>query len=217
MSQENRRTELLSAATTVFSTRGYRASSITDIVSTAGVARGTFYLYFESKAQVFLAIADDFYDRLEQAVEQPDSDPSDALDGRSVLRGTFRRWLEFFHHNRHAAIVMVTDASAIDARFNRGITELRQTAISHFEGRLRSLQKRGVARTPVSPGVAAHLQLGMFEALVQAFVLHVAEPDLDALADAMADVAWNGISGGSTPPLTSGSVGLEAEVVKAPV
>jgi AcrR family transcriptional regulator len=162
------------------------------------VARGTFYLYFESKAEVFLAIADDFYDRLEQAVEQHDPGPSDPTDGRSLFRVNFRRWLEFFHRNRHAAIVVLTEATAIDARFNRGISELRQTALSHFEGRLRSLQKRGIARTRVSPDLAAHLQLGMFEALVRAFVLQAAEPDLDALADAMADVAWNGVGGGLT-------------------
>ena len=67
--------------------------------------------------------------------------------------------------------------------------------VSHFERRLRSLQKRGIARTPVAPAIAAQLLLGMFEASVQACVLHVAEPDLEALADTMADVAWNGVAG----------------------
>ncbi len=65
-----RRRQLLTAATTVFARRGYRAAGISDIVATAGVARGTFYLYFASKAEVFLAIADDFYDRLEIQIAQ---------------------------------------------------------------------------------------------------------------------------------------------------
>src|SRR3954468_13980654 len=94
-----RRRQLLSAATTVFARRGYRAASISDIVATAGVARGTFYLYFESKAQVFLAIADDFYDRLELAIAQGEVPPSmtpAAADGYALLQASFRRWFEFF-------------------------------------------------------------------------------------------------------------------------
>src|SRR4051812_46636234 len=99
-----RRRQLLSAATTVFARRGYRAAGVSDIVAEAGVARGSFYLYFESKAQVFLAIADDFYDRLEIAIAEGAAGvPAATSDGRSLLRASFHRWFEFFHLHRLAA------------------------------------------------------------------------------------------------------------------
>jgi AcrR family transcriptional regulator len=189
-----RRQQLLTAATAVFAEHGFRASGITEIVRTAGVARGTFYLYFESKAQVFLAIADDFYDRLELAIEQGGALPTPAAtDGRSILQASFRRWFEFFHRHRLAATVMLKEAPAIDPRFDRGIAELRRSADTHFANRFRRFQQLGLVRSSLSPDIVAHLQVGMFEELVKAFVLNADHPDIDSLADQMADFEWNGV------------------------
>jgi AcrR family transcriptional regulator len=188
-----RRQQILTAATAVFAKQGYRATGVTDIVVAAGVARGTFYLYFEGKAQVFLAIADDFYDRLELAIEQEGAPPAGATDGRSFLSASFRRWFEFFHRHRLAATIMLKDAPAIDPRFDRGIAELRQSAYTHFAQRFRRFQQLGLARASLSPDIVAHLQVGMFEELVQAFVLTDDHPDIERLADQMADFEWNGV------------------------
>ena len=189
-----RRRQLLTAATAVFARRGYRAAGISDIVSEAGVARGTFYLYFESKAQVFLAIAADFYDRLEMAIAGSGAGPpTNSTDGRSFLRASFHRWFEFFHLHRLAATVMLKEGAAIDPRFDRGIAELRQSAYTHFAERVRRFQQVGMLRPSLSPDIVAHLQVGMFEELVKAFVLNTEHPDIDGLADQMADFEWNGV------------------------
>jgi AcrR family transcriptional regulator len=198
LNSDARRQQLLTAATAVFAKRGYRAAGITDIVTAAGVARGTFYLYFESKAHVFLAIADDFYDRLELAIEQGGPLPAGTggADGRSFLRASFERWFEFFHRYRLAATIMLKEAPAIDPRFDRGIAELRQSAYAHFAGRFRRFQQLGIVRPSLSPGIVAHLQVGMFEELVKTFVLIVEQPDIDGLADQMADFEWIGVRAG---------------------
>jgi AcrR family transcriptional regulator len=99
-----RRRQLLTAATAVFAQRGYRAAGISDIVATAGVARGTFYLYFASKAEVFLAIADDFYDRLEIQIAEGGAPPAPTAgspDGRSPRQ--LPPLVLFFHTHRLAA------------------------------------------------------------------------------------------------------------------
>jgi AcrR family transcriptional regulator len=194
LAPDERRRQLLAAATTVFAGRGYRAAGISDIVTEAGVARGTFYLHFESKAQVFLAIADDFYDRLEMAIAGSGTGwPTATSDGRSFLRASFHRWFEFFHRHRLAATVMLKEGAAIDPRFDRGIAELRQSAYMHFAERVRCFQQVGMLRPSLSPDIVAHLQVGMFEELVKAFVLNTEHPDIDGLADQMADFEWNGV------------------------
>jgi AcrR family transcriptional regulator len=196
LTPDARRQQLLVAATRVFAERGYRSANITAIVETAGVARGTFYLYFESKAQVFLAIADDFYDRLELAIAAlpiESGQAGAAQDGRAVLRAGFRGWLEFFHQHRLAATVMLKEAAAIDARFERSVTELRRAAYAHLTERCRRFQQRGLMRPSLPPELVAHLQVGMFEELVRTFVLGTEQPPLDLLADQMADFEWNGV------------------------
>ena len=190
-----RRQQLITAAAAVFAKHGYRAAGVSDIVAAAGVARGTFYLYFGSKARVFLAIADDFYDRLELAVEQgpAESPATGAADGRALLRASFHRWFDFFHRNRAAAVVVLKEAPAVDSRFDLGVAELRQTAYTHFAASVRRFQQLGLMRASLSPDIVAHMQVGMFEELVKAFVLDADEPDIDGLADQMADFEWNGV------------------------
>ena len=58
-----RRQEILQAARDVFAKHGYHAAKIDDIVAAAGVARGTFYLYFEDKRAIFEEIVDRTFSR----------------------------------------------------------------------------------------------------------------------------------------------------------
>ncbi len=45
---------ILRAAKSLFSEKGYKDTSISDITESAGIAAGTFYLYFDSKTQLFM-------------------------------------------------------------------------------------------------------------------------------------------------------------------
>ena len=56
--REARRAELVSAAAEVFARRGVANTAVSDIVKSAGVAQGTFYLYFDSKDDAVLAVVD---------------------------------------------------------------------------------------------------------------------------------------------------------------
>ena len=53
---EERRSELIAAAQRLFYTKGYERTSVGDIVKAVGVAQGTFYYYFDSKAAVLQAL-----------------------------------------------------------------------------------------------------------------------------------------------------------------
>jgi len=57
--KQGRRQELLDAALRCFSRNGFHNTKTADIVKEAGVAQGTFYLYFSTKDDVIAALADD--------------------------------------------------------------------------------------------------------------------------------------------------------------
>ncbi len=73
--REARRADLVTAAAATFAERGVANTAVSDIVRAAGVAQGTFYLYFPSKDAVVLAVAERVADamiaRIEQAVAAP--------------------------------------------------------------------------------------------------------------------------------------------------
>src|SRR5690242_7309200 len=50
-----RRRDILAAARTVFARQGYADTVVEDIARQAGIGKGTIYLYFPSKEQIYLA------------------------------------------------------------------------------------------------------------------------------------------------------------------
>lgn len=60
---ETRRAELMDAAQAVFLERTFDSASIEEIAARAGVAKGTFYLYFKTKDEALQALRERFVDR----------------------------------------------------------------------------------------------------------------------------------------------------------
>ncbi len=58
--KRHKRTALLAAGTAAFRDEGYERASIERVTREAGVARGTFYLYFADKLALFEAVLDRF-------------------------------------------------------------------------------------------------------------------------------------------------------------
>ena len=56
---DERRSELIACAQNLFYSKGYESTSVRDIVDEAGVAKGTFYYYFDSKQAVLEATVDE--------------------------------------------------------------------------------------------------------------------------------------------------------------
>src|SRR5258706_9239422 len=61
---------ILRAAAQVFAERGYQAATIDDIAEYAGIAKGTVYLYFRSKHDLFLAVCYDYIAAIERIGKQ---------------------------------------------------------------------------------------------------------------------------------------------------
>ena len=67
-SEPVRRAQLLRAARKVFRAKGYDGASVSEIVREAGVAQGTFYLYFPSKKDAAMSLVDGLMETMAQAV-----------------------------------------------------------------------------------------------------------------------------------------------------
>lgn len=52
MKKERRKKELIKIAYNLFITKGYENTSVDEIIAKAGIAKGTYYYYFESKEQM---------------------------------------------------------------------------------------------------------------------------------------------------------------------
>ena len=67
---ERRKLELLQIAYRLFLTRGYENTSVDEIIEEAGIAKGTYYYYFESKEQMLEEVIGMMIDKEIEAARQ---------------------------------------------------------------------------------------------------------------------------------------------------
>lgn len=102
---------LLDAAGRVFAASGYVASNIDQIVTEAGVARGTFYRYFTDKQELIVALAHETATVFVPLLAELES------FGHDVDPAKLREWLGRYlqAHRRYAGVVRVfTEAFPLD-------------------------------------------------------------------------------------------------------
>lgn len=121
-------TALLDAGMAVLADKGLHGARIDDVVATAQVSHGTFYLYFTNKDDLVRAMAERCAVESERvAAALPAVGPGP--EGRAVLRA----WLpEYFEHYRtHGAVIRAwTEQQVADHR----LVDLGRSAFGHITG-----------------------------------------------------------------------------------
>ena len=79
--RETRRQKILDAALRCFSRDGFHNTTTADIVRESGVSQGTLYLYFATKDEIIVALADDRHqgEAFLSAMAQSEQDPIEGL------------------------------------------------------------------------------------------------------------------------------------------
>ena len=92
-----KRRQILEGARRVFSSLGFDAANMSDIAREAGVSKGTLYVYFENKEQLFTALIDQ-----ERALIQADlfATLADGTDSAQTLRAFGQRFARLMTQER---------------------------------------------------------------------------------------------------------------------
>jgi len=96
--KEAKREAILQAAWGLIRNKGYHKTTVDEIASTAGVAKGTVYLYFDSKAEIMLAIVDKTNLRIangQDALASGDGSPEEKL--RAVIKHRLMTLFDIIH------------------------------------------------------------------------------------------------------------------------
>jgi AcrR family transcriptional regulator len=130
--REERRAHLLGCALEVFAEKGYHQASISDIIKRAGVARGTFYLYFESKRSVFDQLLDDLFELLNSRVKR--IDPSRGPAGVvAQMESNVDEVLELMFSNRDMLRILMAEAVGLDSGFDEKLSEFYRRLLEMIE------------------------------------------------------------------------------------
>jgi len=157
------RQKLLDAAEAVFGRKGYHAASITDITRRAGVAQGTFYLYFPSKRAIFAELVRERSRALRYAIRQATAGLADRLEIERVGLLTF-----FDFIRKHEGIYrIVNQAEFVDRR-------LFQWYYRHFAKGYAAGLRAAMESGQIDPGhseVLAYCLMGIADFIGMRYVL----------------------------------------------
>ena len=161
MNRQKREKLICDAAVAVFARHGYGKASVSEIIREACMARGTFYLYYKNKGEIFDAILERF---LSDIAKSAFPNPESPQDGPAkAFRALGRELSTALTHNRLLARIILSESrrldlfmdrlSALIARYldetakNGNLRDCRVDVVSHcLVGSLREVISRWILR-----------------------------------------------------------------------
>lgn len=174
--RDRRRADVLDTALRVFAAKGFHQTRVSDIIEAAGVARGTFYLYFESKEAIFHELLDGLLAQLRATVVGVDMSAG-APPVEVQLGDTVRRILEAVEANRLVTTVLMREAVGLDAAVDAKLREFYGSLHRFIASALEVGHAAGVVR-PLDTEIVAACVLGSVKHIMERVVMMSPEEPL---------------------------------------
>jgi AcrR family transcriptional regulator len=189
---EFRRTEIVEAARKIFAQCGYRCSTVDDIAAQAGIAKGTFYLYFKSKEEIYLtALMLDVRDLQQEASRRVLAAGSARDKVREFVAVRLEHseqhanfWRIFFAEFSNLAVSPAAQSRPFQAALQRSVTQLEEVLES-------GIAQHEIHSVPVKRTALAIIDLTrcVIERRLMGFVKSTAREDLAFLMNLL----WDGL------------------------
>lgn len=174
MDREERREQILSHALALFAERGYHLTQISDIIEAAGIARGTFYLYFDSKRAIFSELLDRLFATFEGTIKRIEVGPGHPEVGEQ-MRGNVDRVLDAMIEHRDLVRILLRAAVGLDPEFDGKVDDFYRKLLSILRGSVEMGLEMGLIR-PCDAEVAGIFVLGGLKELAYQYLVADDQP-----------------------------------------
>ncbi|MCS6989306.1 MAG: TetR/AcrR family transcriptional regulator [Chloroherpetonaceae bacterium] len=151
--KEQRRQEILRAAKTVFFRNGFEKTSMEMVAEECQLAKGTLYLYFKSKEELYLSLVEDGIRILDEMMEKTIAKPLRADEKLLALAQTYFRFTQ--SHNEHFTIFKMIDVGTLNGKVDQEkldeIQRLRMAAFERMEEVVAEAIRQGAFQTTHKP------------------------------------------------------------------
>lgn len=193
-SKAERRTDLLRAARKVFSTRGYHEAKVDDIAQQAGVAKGTFYLYFKDKRSIFVELLGTLFDRISKAILRVDV----AQDVPEQVKHNIRAILAVLLDEPETTQLLLTHAAGMDTDFTENLRAFDRGVRQLLTESLTDGQALGIV-APGDPGLYAIFAIGALKEVLIASATAATAVDREAIVKALFALLHHGFLRTASP------------------
>ena len=187
-----RRHRLVDSAKLAFAQKGYHETSISEIVRRAGIARSTFYQYFDSKVDLFESILDSFLQDLEESI-QPISLAPGAQASMAQLEDNLNRVLNLMLRERDLTQILLHHTRALDPTVLGRVEEFYEGAAEMIQRSLDTGISMNLVR-PCDTRLTSFCIIGAVKEVVfQLSSSQAQQPSVEELTRNMLDFAMGGI------------------------
>jgi AcrR family transcriptional regulator len=187
-----RRGAILDAARRIFARKGFAAALVDDIAEEAGIAKGTVYLYFRSKDEIYIAA-------LVQGVEALRAITAERVRAAGDLRSKLRAFaavrLEYFGANQEFFRIYISEFGSQLTRSKPFPKELMETYRQQhrlLQSALESgIRKKEIRRVPVE--MAASAIYDLTRAVIERRLLGWSKTSPDEDLEFLMEFVWRGL------------------------
>ena len=173
MTKPATRDKILQAALDVFAEKGYHKALVDDIVRASRTSKGAVYHHFPNKEALFLALVDEFSERLAVAVAESIAGAHGAL---GKVQAALTAGLETFARHRELARILLLESVSLGSAYLAKRVEVRERFAELVQAHLDQAVAEG-SIPPLDTRVATLAWLGALNEVVIQW-LHDGRPDL---------------------------------------
>ena len=189
---------ILDAATDVFADAGFHTSRVQDIAERAGVAKGTIYLYFQTKEEILLSIFQRYFDSLLDLIDRFQQQHMTAVE---IIDELVQQQVRSAIVNPRLLQLLGRRPLAAQTVAGGKIEAYHRHVLDRLTGMLTEGIRLGQVR-PINPRVGANILYSIILSIPQYLVLYPEdglERSFPKLVEEVARFAWAGIRKEATP------------------
>jgi AcrR family transcriptional regulator len=186
-----RRREILDCAKEVFAGLGFHNASINEIITRAGIARGTFYLYFSGKQAVFESILDEALSELRSRITRINVGP-EAAPPQEQLRHNLVRVMDYVLSDRNLTRILLDHKQSPQPE----VAERIDGFFRHVHKLIEASLQYGIFMNLVRPcdsALVAAALLGAARGVVEHCLQLDPPPAVDAIVDQLIAFSMRGV------------------------
>lgn len=189
--REQTRQLLFSATLDLIAEKGFTGTTVDEIVERAGVAKGTVYYHFKSKAELVEAL---IAQHLRPLAEQFAAAASSSNDPAEQIRALVRTELEFIRDDRAFAKLLITEMWREDRVWRETLDILWEDALSVVRRVIQDGVDAGEFAQDTDPGVASSAVFGMVAVVALSWLMRQPDRSIEEIAANLQRLAVNSLS-----------------------
>src|ERR1700674_398146 len=132
MERQARRAQVLRHAKRIFARKGYHRTNVADIIARARIARGTFYLYFQNKRDIFEELLEQTLRELRNRIQRLRIGPGES-NPVEQLRDNLTRVLTFVLAERELTDILLNHSTGFDRELDARIRDFYERVADQIQ------------------------------------------------------------------------------------